>query len=242
VIEATYVVLLRHLYDRWLDETLTIRALASWSPAARVTVGVVVGDFVAWFHHWLRHKVPLFWRFHAVHHSQREMNVFTDQRYHPLEYLVTSSVRALPMFMLGASVPTVVGVSLATEMLTKFYHGNVRTNFGPLRYLLVTPQSHRIHHSIELQHRDTNYGVIFSLWDRLFGTQHPSSDVYPETGVEDRLAPCHLQAAGGGGGDVPPRALECSALRRDSRRQGLRLCAERADSHRELRAGGAASP
>jgi hypothetical protein len=69
------------------------------------------------------------------------------------------------------------------------YHGNLRTNLGVLRYLLVTPQSHRVHHSTELRHRDRNFGVLFSVWDQLFGTQYRGFDEYPETGVSDPTFP-----------------------------------------------------
>jgi sterol desaturase/sphingolipid hydroxylase (fatty acid hydroxylase superfamily) len=72
---------------------------------------------------------------------------------------------------------------------TRFYHGNIRTNLGPLRYVLVTPQSHRIHHSIEPRHLDTNFGALFSIWDRLFGTQYRGHDEYPETGIADAAFP-----------------------------------------------------
>ena len=67
----------------------------------------------------------------------------------------------------------------------KFYHANVRLNLGPLRYILVTPQSHRVHHSREPEHRDKNFGFIFCIWDRIFGTQVTDAEVYPETGIED---------------------------------------------------------
>ncbi len=188
LINLFYVAALRGAYDRWLG-FLTVDAATSWPFALRLTLGILLVDVVAWAHHWVRHRVPLFWHFHAVHHAQRELNVFTDLRYHPLEYLVTTTIGALPMFALGNALPTVAAWSVLSNCYTKFTHANVRTRLGPLRSLLVTPQSHRVHHSIDAAHRDTNYGVVFSIWDRLFGTQCAQDDVYPETGIDDPAFP-----------------------------------------------------
>lgn len=153
-----------------------------------VVLSVLIGDFLAWFHHWLRHKVPLFWKFHAVHHAQRELNAFTDARFHPLDLLVAQTVAFLPFFVLGGQLKDRVGdaalIALFLTWLPRFYHANVRGRFGPLRYVFVTPQSHRVHHSALPEHADRNFGVIFSVWDRLFRT-HCDADVYPPTGVED---------------------------------------------------------
>jgi len=188
LIHLSWVALLRQVYDQWLG-FLTWHASAAWPAALTVTLGILLRDFVAWFHHWVRHRVPFFWRFHAVHHAQRELNLFTDVRYHPLEYFVTTTINALPMFALGNSLAVVAGWSFAATCYTRLTHANVRLRLGPLRYLLVTPQSHRIHHSPDPAHRDTNYGVVFSLWDRLLGTQHPCDDEYPETGIDDPSFP-----------------------------------------------------
>lgn len=188
LINLLWVAALRGAYDRWLG-FLTVQAAASWPFALRLVLGILLVDLIAWAHHWVRHRVPLFWHFHAVHHAQRELNVFTDLRYHPLEYLVTTTIGALPMFALGNALPTVAAWSTISNCYTKFTHANVRTRLGPLRSVLVTPQSHRIHHSVDVADRDTNYGVVFSIWDRLFGTQSPRDDTYPETGIDDPAFP-----------------------------------------------------
>jgi len=77
---------------------------------------------------------------------------------------------------------------------TRLIHANVRTNFGPLGHIFVSPQFHRIHHSIELRHRDLNFGVALTIWDRLFGTMYRGRDEYPETGVDgvDFVPPARL--------------------------------------------------
>ena len=161
-----------------------VPVLESWSVPTKIVISVLVFDFLQWFHHWVRHKVLAFWHFHAVHHSQREMNVFTDLRVHAGEYIISEALVFVPMIVLGLTPWAVMGVAGARWWWTRFIHANIRTNCGPFKVILVTPQFHRVHHSIEPQHQDLNYGVVFSVWDRLFGTLHSDYDEYPATGVE----------------------------------------------------------
>jgi len=83
----------------------------------------------------------------------------------------------------------IVAWSLLLSWHARFYHSNIRTNLGPLRYVLVTPQSHRIHHSVDPGHRNRNYGAMLSVWDHLFRTQHDDCDTYPPTGLSDQDHP-----------------------------------------------------
>lgn len=154
-----------------------------WPLGARIVAAFVAFDFLQWFHHWVRHKVTAFWHFHAVHHSQRELNVFTDLRVHAAEYLIAEVVVFVPMFALSLPALAVMGVAGLRWWYTRFIHANIRTNLGPLKHLLVTPQFHRVHHSIEPEHQDKNFGVVLSVWDRMFGTLHAGYDDYPATGV-----------------------------------------------------------
>lgn len=160
-----------------------------WPPAVGMVAGLLVADFLKWLHHWIRHKVPLFWVFHAVHHSQREMNMFTDLRVHLVEYLIALPIAAVPLFMMGLTDITVIWVLILMESYSRIYHANIRSDFGVLRYVLVTPQSHRIHHSSDPRHHDKNFAVVFSFWDRLFGTQWHDHTEYPETGIRDKAFP-----------------------------------------------------
>lgn len=162
----------------------TLPLFTGWPLWARVLVSFVLFDFLQWFHHWVRHRVTALWHFHVVHHSQRELNLFTDLRVHSVDYITAQLLTFIPMFMLGLTPFAIVVVAFATEWFTHFIHANIRTNLGPLRHVLVTPQFHRIHHSIEPRHRDKNFGVCLNVWDRMFGTLHPDFDEYPETGVE----------------------------------------------------------
>jgi sterol desaturase/sphingolipid hydroxylase (fatty acid hydroxylase superfamily) len=183
-----YVAMLRWIYDRHMS-FLTIHAVMDWPMWARVLLAILVGDFLGWFHHLVRHKVPALWAFHAVHHSQREMNVLTDVRVHPLDRIASQTVQFVPLFMVDAAFPEIAAWVLFHQAWTKFCHANVRMNCGWLGWILVTPQSHRVHHSVALEHRDTNFGVALSIWDRLFGTRYAGVDEYPECGVDDPTFP-----------------------------------------------------
>ncbi len=182
-----YVGILSVFYDRHLS-ALTIESLSDMSAPVRFLIGILLADFSVWFHHVARHKVPWFWHFHAVHHSQKEMNLFTDFKIHVLEFLIAETLVFIPLFMLSFETPEVISYFLFLMFYTRFYHGNVRTNLGPLRYVLVTPQSHRIHHSSLEEHQDKNFGVIFCIWDRIFGT-HVDDGTYPPTGIYDETFP-----------------------------------------------------
>jgi sterol desaturase/sphingolipid hydroxylase (fatty acid hydroxylase superfamily) len=102
----------------------------------------------------------------------------------------------IPMFMLEIDAPMAVYLVLALKWYPKLYHANVKTNFGLFKYVMVTPQSHRIHHSIDPRHRDKNFGVVFSFWDRMFGTLYPHYDEYPETGITDHRFPLEQDIRG----------------------------------------------
>ena len=155
----------------------------------RLSLGIVVGDLLAWLHHLIRHKVRAFWLFHEVHHAQRHLNQWTNERVHLLDALAAMAIQALPLLLLGVPSLETGAYVVAAAWYTRLYHANVRSNFGWLRYLLVTPQSHRLHHSLRPEHEDQNFGVIFSVWDRLFGTLNRDATVYPETGVADPAFP-----------------------------------------------------
>ena len=183
-----YIVFLRFLYERHLS-FLTLHSIQSWPWIARVMLGVLVGDFLFYISHVVRHHVPVLWYFHAVHHSQKELNFFTEYRVHPLDDVFIYTIGFIPLFMVEPSTVSVIAIVWLRHWHTRLYHSNIRSNFGPLRYVLVTPQSHRVHHSIEPPHFDKNFGLTFSLWDHLFGTQYRGYDEYPDTGIDDPSFP-----------------------------------------------------
>jgi sterol desaturase/sphingolipid hydroxylase (fatty acid hydroxylase superfamily) len=168
---------------------LTIRALEHYPFWLRLTIAILVADFAGWLHHYMRHKVWWLWPFHAVHHSQKELNLFTAVRYHVLEYMLTTVIYVFFFGVITMSPHVVVYYSLFYNWYTKMTHANIKSDFGILRYLLVTPQSHRIHHSFLPQHHDKNLGIVFSIWDYIFGTQYRTYDEYPDSGIADETFP-----------------------------------------------------
>jgi sterol desaturase/sphingolipid hydroxylase (fatty acid hydroxylase superfamily) len=188
LVVGTLVAVLYKLYHPHL-EFLTLHVMSDWPPTAQVLMALLVVDFLNWFHHYIRHKVDILWLFHSVHHSQREMNMFTDLRVHFAEHFVAKPIVILPVLMLDLDLEPAFWTVLIRDWYSRVYHANLRTNFGPLRHLFVTPQSHRIHHSADPRHRDRNFGVLLNIWDRIFGTQWPDYDEYPATGITDPAFP-----------------------------------------------------
>jgi sterol desaturase/sphingolipid hydroxylase (fatty acid hydroxylase superfamily) len=186
---GAYVALLRSFYEAHLS-ALTIDAVLAWPLWLRALAGIVAADAIAWCHHLAHHRVRLLWNFHTTHHAQRELNFLTDDRVHPLERIAARTLTFVPLFALQNSLGIAVAWALAARVHTHLIHANVRLRFGWLRYVFVTPQSHRVHHSREWRHANRNYGVNLCIWDRLFGTHYEAAaDEYPETGVAGDSAP-----------------------------------------------------
>lgn len=182
VLLPIYLIFLERVYRNYLG-FLTVDLTSPWPWYIRFFLGYLAVDFLGWFHHLVRHKIQIFWTFHIVHHSQRDLNFFTNDRVHPVDYLIAQTVRFVPFLMLQTSFDLMLAYLFFHELHDRLNHSNVKTNFGPLRYIFVTPQSHRIHHSALPEHFDRNFGVSLSIWDQLFGTQYRHYDEYPETGV-----------------------------------------------------------
>jgi sterol desaturase/sphingolipid hydroxylase (fatty acid hydroxylase superfamily) len=183
-----YVLISQNLFERYL-EFLRIDALAAWPPWARFALALMVSDLIHYASHIVRHKIQPLWYFHAIHHSQKELNLFTENRSHPLDLFVRHVITFLPILMIEPSASGIVAIFWLRFWHVRCYHANIRSNFGILKYVLVTPQSHRIHHSTAVEHRDRNYGITFSIWDHLFGTQCRDYDTYPECGLDDETFP-----------------------------------------------------
>jgi sterol desaturase/sphingolipid hydroxylase (fatty acid hydroxylase superfamily) len=188
LVSGTYVALLAKIYRSYFSD-LTFSGLSVMPGWMRFVVALLLLDLGYWVQHYINHKVPFLWKLHLLHHSQRQLNFFTDFRYHPLEYVVRHTFITIPFLFLSVDPPLIVGFAVVKEWYSRFYHGNIRTNLGPLKYILVTPQSHRVHHSLEAQHQDMNFGAIFSFWDFLFRKQYKGFDEYPATGIDDERFP-----------------------------------------------------
>jgi sterol desaturase/sphingolipid hydroxylase (fatty acid hydroxylase superfamily) len=189
-----YVGYLTRFYQQHFSN-LTITSLSQSPGWVRFLLSLLLVDFLYWLQHYCHHKVPLLWQFHALHHSQKEINFFTDFRYHVAEYVVRYTFLTVPFLVLKIEPPVILAYVIFTKCYSHFYHGNIQTNMGPFKYVLVTPQSHRVHHSLEPEHRDKNFGAILSIWDFMLGTQCRTFTVYPETGIADAAFP-HEQKIG----------------------------------------------
>ena len=167
----------------------SITALTRIPLSVRLILAVLAADFLACFQHRLQHRLPWLWRFHELHHNQTEVNPLTSSRIHFVDYFMMQFFSLAPFILLGIETSYIVLFRSWVAWQTRFYHANIRSNMGFLRFVFVTPQSHRIHHSLEEGHRDKNFGVIFSFWDRFFGTQHESCSDYPPVGVKNPEMP-----------------------------------------------------
>jgi len=149
------------------------------------TLWLAVSDFFFYWWHRLQHTSAWLWALHEVHHSEEQLNVTSAYRHHWLESPFKTVAMVAPITYLFVPVPAIAAtVSLTGLGLTFFAHMNARIGFGPLNWILLTPQMHRIHHSREPEHRDRNLAFIFPLWDVLFGTYyHPNPTEYPATGL-----------------------------------------------------------
>ena len=148
----------------------------SW-PIADLGLSLVAGflllDLMRYAVHRCEHAVPLFWRFHALHHSDPDVDVTTSVRHHPVEYVVASAVYWLAVIVLGIPAIVVLTHGLSVFATAAIQHGNIRLPERLelwLQPVLVTVDMHRIHHSIEFSRENWNYGAVLSIWDRLFGT------------------------------------------------------------------------
>lgn len=150
---------------------LHIVALPLW---LYVVLGVLLLDFIgAYLAHLVEHKVKPLWMVHLVHHSDHHVDTTTANRHHPLESLVRFSFTLLAVFILGAPIGVVMLYQSLSVVLSQFNHANINLPVKLdqwLSYVLVTPHMHKVHHHYVLPYSDSNYGNIFSIWDRLFGT------------------------------------------------------------------------
>lgn len=153
---------------------LNVLALPAWS---ELVIAVLMLDFAIWAQHLISHKVPLFWRFHRMHHADRDFDVSTALRFHPFEIGASMLLKIALVYLLGPSVLAVVVFEVLLNGTAMFNHANMRLPVGLdafVRRLLVTPDMHRVHHSVISEETNSNYGFALAVWDRAFGTYRKS--------------------------------------------------------------------
>lgn len=148
-------------------------------------------DFVIYLQHLLTHKVNFLWAIHQVHHSDKDFDVSTGIRFHPIELIFSMGIKCAAVIAIGAPLFGVVLFEILLSACALFTHTNVslpNTLDQYLRYFFVTPNMHRIHHSVDRREHDSNYGTITSLWDRLCRTYTPHAAQHQRT-MEIGLTP-----------------------------------------------------
>ena len=161
--------------SNWVAENqfglLYIIELPLW---AQILVGVLLLDMIgAYFIHWTEHKVKWMWKFHLVHHSDTTVDVTTGLRHHPGETVFRIAFTIMAVIVVGAPIGIVMLYQSLSVLFAHITHANINLPKGldkALSYIFVTPNMHKVHHHFTQPLTDTNYGNIFSIWDRIFGT------------------------------------------------------------------------
>jgi sterol desaturase/sphingolipid hydroxylase (fatty acid hydroxylase superfamily) len=144
----------------------------------RIVASVVLLDLAIYLQHVLFHALPSLWRLHRVHHTDLELDVTTGVRFHPVEILLSAALKAAAVGVLGAPVAGVIAFEIVLNVGSLWSHANLRIPEAAdrlLRLVIVTPDMHRVHHSIDRAETDSNFGFTLSLWDGLFGTYRAHS-------------------------------------------------------------------
>jgi sterol desaturase/sphingolipid hydroxylase (fatty acid hydroxylase superfamily) len=151
-----------------------------------VVIGVVVLDLVVYTQHVLHHAIPMLWRLHMVHHADLDFDMTTGLRFHPIEIIVSMVIKLSAVAVLGAPPLAVLIFEVALNSTAMFNHANIRVPKQIdriLRLLVVTPDMHRVHHSVIIRETNSNYGFNLPWWDRLLGTYKAQ----PSKGHEDMV-------------------------------------------------------
>lgn len=161
-------------------------------PIVSFVVYLVVLDLLDYWLHRGQHRFRWWWALHALHHSQRKMSFWADDRNHLLDSLINDAVKAAVALAIGVEPAQFVGLTIAARVLQSVQHANLPWTYGAFGYVLVSPVFHRVHHAIGVGHEGRrhgcNFAVLFPVWDIVFGTADYRSAVEP-TGIRDQLPP-----------------------------------------------------
>ena len=152
--------------------------IINWLPAlplwAYILLGVLLLDFFgAYLAHYVEHKVKPLWMVHLVHHTDHKVDTTTANRHHPIESVIRFSFTLFGVFAVGTPIAIVMLYQAMSLVFTQFTHANIKLPEAvdkAISYVLISPDMHKIHHHFRLPYTDSNYGNIFSIWDRLLGT------------------------------------------------------------------------
>ena len=145
----------------------------SLPPGLKIALAVAALDLIIYLQHAMFHAIPAFWRLHMVHHTDLDFDVTTGVRFHPVEILLSMGIKLAAIVVLGPSALAVILFEVLLNGTSMFNHGNVRLPLWidrVLRLFVVTPEMHRVHHSVLMRETNSNYGFNLPWWDRLLGT------------------------------------------------------------------------
>jgi sterol desaturase/sphingolipid hydroxylase (fatty acid hydroxylase superfamily) len=163
----------------WAASADIQRVVSSWPFLVQFIAILFLTDFVQYWVHRAFHRVPILWRFHRIHHSADVMDWLAGSRLHLVDVAVTRGLTYVPIYLLGFAEPPLYAYVAFVSVQATFIHANVRFRFGPLRWVLATPQFHHWHHGAEPEAVDKNFAVHLPLLDRLFGTCYLPGDRWP---------------------------------------------------------------
>jgi sterol desaturase/sphingolipid hydroxylase (fatty acid hydroxylase superfamily) len=159
-------------------------------PIVSFVIYLVALDLLDYWLHRGQHRLRWWWALHALHHSQRRMSFWTDDRNHLLDSLIIDAIKAAVALAIGVEPAQFVGLVIAARVVQSVQHANLPWTYGPLGYVLVSPVFHRVHHAIGVGHEGRRFGcnfaVLFPAWDILFGTADYRTAIEP-TGIRDQL-------------------------------------------------------
>ena len=167
---------------------------------AQIIIGVMLLDLIgAYFIHWMEHKIKWMWQFHLVHHSDTNVDVTTGLRHHPGETVFRISFTILAVLIVGAPMGIVMLYQSLSVLFAHITHANIKMPVKidrALSYIFVTPYMHKVHHHYTQPLTDTNYGNIFSIWDRIFGTFAQTDSSKLTYGIDTHMDPKEHGALG----------------------------------------------
>jgi sterol desaturase/sphingolipid hydroxylase (fatty acid hydroxylase superfamily) len=156
---------------------LNLLVMPDW---CRIVLAVAALDFIIYLQHVLFHFLPILWRFHRMHHTDLDIDVTTGNRFHPIEIVISTGIKLAAVLLIGPPAVAVVIFEVVLNAMAQFNHGNIRIPEKVdrwLRLVIVTPDMHRVHHSIIPRETNSNFGFNIPWWDRLCGTYRPQPEL-----------------------------------------------------------------
>ena len=166
---------------------LKMNLISSLPANLQLLASFLLISFFSWLSHLLMHKLPWFWKIHQVHHSDQVVDITTTARFHPVELFLNMALIVFPsLIVFGIQGELFILYAGFDRLFNLFIHANIRLPkyvVNCLSYIFITPQVHQMHHSVQTNHHNYNFGTNFSIWDRLFSTYLPNQQTIEHFGI-----------------------------------------------------------